>query len=51
MRCLRIPLANVWSVQEMKTGLSETSVFAVFHPDAADLFNVCSSLDKVNNIW
>ena len=34
----------------MKTGLSETSVFAVFHPDASDLFNVCSSLEKVNII-
>ncbi|XP_065897200.1 DNA ligase 4-like isoform X2 [Dysidea avara] len=34
-------------MKEMKTGLSENSVFAVFHPDAADLFNVCSSLDKV----
>ena len=33
----------------MKTGLNETSVFAVFHPDATDLFNVCSSLEKVKD--
>ena len=33
--------------QELKTGLSENSVFSVFHPDASDLFNVCSSLEKV----
>jgi len=28
-------------------GVSENSLFAVFHPDAMDLFNVCSSLEKV----
>ena len=28
-------------------GLSETSVLSVFHPDAVDLFSVCSSLEKV----
>ena len=33
--------------QELKTGLSENSVFNVFHPDAVDLFSVCSSLEKV----
>lgn len=31
----------------MKTGFSENSVFSVFHSDASDLFNVCSSLEKV----
>ncbi len=31
----------------MKTGLSENSVFSVFHPGASDLFNVCNSLEKV----
>ena len=35
-------------LQELKTGLSENSVFSVFHPDASDLFSVCSSLDKVH---
>eukprot|EP00731_Ephydatia_muelleri_P008379 Em0004g717a len=31
----------------LKTGLSENSVFSVFHPDAVDLFSVCSNLEKV----
>lgn len=31
----------------MKLGVNENSVFAVFHPDALELFNVCNSLDKV----
>eukprot|EP00731_Ephydatia_muelleri_P033435 Em0029g41a len=26
----------------LKTGLSENAVFSVFHPDAVDLFSVCS---------
>ena len=26
---------------------SENSVFSVFHPDAVDLFSVCSNLEKV----
>lgn len=34
-------------LKELKTGLSENSVFGVFHPDAVDLFSVCSSLEKV----
>ena len=33
--------------QELKIGLSENSVFGVFHPDAIDLFSVSSSLEKV----
>ena len=36
-------------VQELKTGLSENSVLNVFHPDAVDLFSVCSSLEKVGS--
>ena len=36
-------------LQEMKTGLSENSVLSVYHPDAMDLFNVCSSLEKVTS--
>ena len=32
--------------QELKTGMNESSVFSVFHPDAMDLFTVCSSLEK-----
>ena len=28
-------------------GLSENSIFVVFHPDALDLFSVSSSLEKV----
>jgi hypothetical protein len=27
--------------------MSEKSVFSIFHPDASDLFNVCSDLRKV----
>ena len=34
-------------LQELKTGMNENSVFKVFHPDAMDLFTVCSSLEKV----
>ena len=34
-------------MQDLKTGMSENSVFAVFHPDASELFTVCSSLEKV----
>ena len=34
-------------LQELKTGMNESSVFKVFHPDAMDLFTVCSSLEKV----
>ncbi|XP_064401547.1 DNA ligase 4-like isoform X2 [Halichondria panicea] len=34
-------------LKELKTGLSENSVFSVFHPDAVDLFSVCSSLEKI----
>eukprot|EP00731_Ephydatia_muelleri_P008264 Em0004g602a len=31
----------------LKTGLSENSVYSVFHPDAVDLFSVCINLEKV----
>ncbi|RDD46321.1 DNA ligase 4 [Trichoplax sp. H2] len=34
-------------MKELKVGLSENSIFSVFHPDASDLFNVSSSLSKV----
>ncbi|KAJ8019961.1 DNA ligase 4 [Holothuria leucospilota] len=34
-------------MKEMKIGLSQTSVFAAFHPDAEDFFNVTNSLAKV----
>ncbi|CAG8445348.1 10309_t:CDS:10 [Ambispora leptoticha] len=34
-------------LKELKLGMSEKSVFQVYHPDAEDLFNVCSSLKKV----
>lgn len=27
--------------------MKETTVFAVFHPDAMDLFNSCSDLKKI----
>ena len=38
---------NLLLTQEMKIGISENSIFSVFHSDAADLFNVCSNLEKV----
>jgi DNA ligase-4 len=31
----------------MKLGISEKTVLKSFHPDALDLFNVCSSLRTV----
>lgn len=31
----------------MIISVKETTVFAVFHPDAEDLFNTCSDLKKV----
>lgn len=34
-------------MKEMKMGLSQASVFSVFHPDAEDLFNVSTNLEKV----
>ena len=34
-------------LQELKTGLSENSVFGVYHPDAVELYSVCNSLSKV----
>ncbi|CAG8588571.1 7421_t:CDS:10 [Ambispora gerdemannii] len=34
-------------LKELKFGLTEKSVFQVYHPDAEDLFNICSSLKKV----
>ena len=34
-------------LQELKTGLSENSVFRVYHPDAVELYSVCNSLSKV----
>ena len=39
---------NLSVVQDLKTGMSENSVFSVFHPDASELFTVCSSLEKVH---
>ncbi|XP_046858902.1 DNA ligase 4-like isoform X2 [Xenia sp. Carnegie-2017] len=34
-------------LKELKGGISDKSVFDVFHPDAMELYNVCSSLSKV----
>ena len=31
--------------------MNENSVFSVFHPDAMDLFHVCSSLEKVTYMY
>jgi DNA ligase-4 len=35
-------------MKELKMGLSQQSVFSVFHQDAEDLFNVKMSLEKVD---
>ena len=35
-------------LKEMKMGLSQQSVFAVFHQDAEDLFNVKMNLEAVS---
>ncbi|KAH7885847.1 ATP dependent DNA ligase domain-containing protein [Phlebopus sp. FC_14] len=34
-------------LKDMVISVKETTVFAVFHPDAQDLFNTCSDLKKV----
>ena len=34
--------------KELKIGLSENSVFGVYHPDAVELYGVCNSLPKVS---
>lgn len=34
-------------LKDMKLGISEKTVLKSFHPDALDLFNVCSSLRTV----
>ena len=34
-------------MKELKVGLSQASVFRVYHEDAEDLFNVNGSLEKV----
>lgn len=36
-------------LKELKIGLSENSVFGVYHPDAVELYSVCNSLLKVPN--
>ena len=45
------PVESKWMMRiilkEMRIGLSETSLFSVFHPDAEQLFNVTSSLKRV----
>ena len=32
---------------DLRISIREKGVFACFHPDAADLFNVCSDLKRV----
>ncbi|CAB3983648.1 DNA ligase 4 [Paramuricea clavata] len=34
-------------MKELKVGISDKSIFDVYHPDAMDVFNVCSILSKV----
>lgn len=38
--------------QDMIISVKDTTVFAVFHPDAQDLYNTCSDLKKVaRGLW
>lgn len=37
-------------VKELKVGLSQASVFSVYHPDAEEFYNVNNNLEKVNII-
>ena len=46
-RPLLVRVTQCLGPQGLKTGLSENSVFSVFHPDAVDLFSVYSNLEKV----
>lgn len=32
---------------DMQIYVKETTVFAIFHPDAHDLYNTCSDLKKI----
>jgi DNA ligase-4 len=36
-----------WMISDLRISIREKGVFAVFHPDAGDLFNVCSDLKRV----
>ncbi|EPQ56491.1 DNA ligase 4 [Gloeophyllum trabeum ATCC 11539] len=39
-------------LKDMQINIKETTVFAVFHPDAQDLYNTCSDLKKVAwDLW
>ncbi|KAG2150301.1 ATP dependent DNA ligase domain-containing protein [Suillus bovinus] len=38
---------HLLTFQDMVISVKETTVFGVFHPDAQDLFNICSDLKKV----
>ena len=42
-RCRALTLAS----KDMNISVKDTTVFAVFHPDAQDLYNTCSDLKKV----
>ena len=37
-------------LQELKVGTSEKTIFEVYHPDAMDVYNVCSVLSKVQEL-
>lgn len=43
-------MSEVFSIflQELKIGLSQSSVLSVFHPDAEEFYNVNNNLEKVN---
>lgn len=34
-------------LQDLSIGMKENTVFSVFHPDAMDLYNSCSDLQKI----
>ena len=36
-------------LKDLKIGLSQQSVFAVFHPDADEMYNINNNLEKVSS--
>ncbi|KAG0265184.1 DNA ligase (ATP) [Actinomortierella ambigua] len=39
-------LENKWVIRMILKGVSENTVFPIYHPDALDYYNVCSNLKK-----
>ena len=41
------PVHRLISRSDLNIGMKENTVFSVFHPDAMDLYNSCSDLQKI----